>query len=342
MKRKITAALCAGAMASAAFASSAAITGSAEQSQRKVKIMPVGDSITDGYWEQGGYRKYMSYTLTQKGITDIDIVGPKGSDSETFEYNGQEVVYDGNYAGYSGYAIQQMSGTEARQGILETLMSGEYISTFKPDIVLLQIGTNDIISNYNEGITDRLENLINYILDEGTAGETVFVTTIPDMDTAVVSEWFWSYGEKKWNSTPEEFSALIQSCIDSYNSSIKQLAAKMQSEGKNVRFADIHSVVDMKDDLYDGVHPNESGYEKMGRYWAGVLEEFLSNETHSTETVEIPQEEYRIADLVTLGNFVLGRYSQNIDLAWKRLDLDKNNVLNGYDCILMRRKLFSL
>ena len=115
----------------------------------------------------------------------------------------------------------------------------------------------------------------------------------------------------------------------------------MQSEGKNVRFADIHSVVDMKDDLYDGVHPNESGYEKMGRYWAGVLEEFLSTETHSTEPVEIPQEEYSIADLVTLGNFVLGRYSENIDLAWKRLDLDKNNVLNGYDCILMRRKLFS-
>lgn len=341
MKKRVTAAFCAGAIIASSLLLPLPVGYSAASTDEKVRIMPIGDSITDGYWEQGGYRKYMSYALSQIGIDQIDIVGPKGSDPETFEYNGKTVSYDGNYAGYSGYAIQQMSGAEPRQGIFETLRDGNYISEFKPDIVLLQIGTNDILSNYNDGITDHLENLIDYILEEGSSGEIVYVSTIPDIDTMLVSEWFWSYGEKKWNSTPEDFSAMIQEYIDSYNASIEALVGKMQADGKNVRFADIHGVVSVDTDLYDGVHPNESGYEKMGRYWAGILEDHLSGGDISSTEPEQPQENYQIADLVALCSYVLGRHSENNDIVWKRLDIDKNGKLNGSDCILLRRLLFS-
>ena len=122
-----------------------------------VRIMALGDSITDGYWTSGGYRKYLYHELEEKGYTNIDMVGPKGGDSESFNYHGNYVTYDGNYAGYSGYAIQYITGTETRQGILETI-NGDYgngknmIEAYDPDVVLLQIGTNDILSNYNDGI----------------------------------------------------------------------------------------------------------------------------------------------------------------------------------------------
>ena len=137
----------------------------ASQTSDTVKILALGDSITDGYWTSGAYRKYLYYYLEQMGHTNIDMVGPKGSDSESFQYNGQTVAYDGNYAGYSGYAIQNISGTETRSGILEVIQ-GNYgngqnmISAYDPDIVLLQIGTNDILSNYNDGISNRLDNLL--------------------------------------------------------------------------------------------------------------------------------------------------------------------------------------
>lgn len=309
-----------------------------------LKVMPVGDSITDGYWEQGGYRKYMWCALAEDGYTGIDLVGPKGSNSETFEYKGKQVYYDGNYAGYSGYAIQQMNGTEARQGILETLQNGDYIRKFSPDIVLLQIGTNDILSAYNDGITDRLENLITYILDEGC--RTVYVTTIPDIDVSLVSDWLWAYGEVKWNSTPEAFAEIVQGHIDSYNASIKALAAKMQGEGRDVRFADIHSVVDMKADLYDGVHPNEQGYEKMGRYWAGVLEAHINGTelpTGETDTSKGQLEvQYDVADLVSLAGHLLGRPQERITAEnYKAYDLNGNSKLDVYDLVLLRRKLFS-
>ncbi|MDD6375297.1 MAG: SGNH/GDSL hydrolase family protein [Ruminococcus sp.] len=249
-----------------------------------VKILSLGDSITDGYWTSGAYRKYMYHDLEQMGY-NIDMVGPKGSNSNTFTYNGQSVSYDDNNAGYSGYAIQEMTTKEHRSGILETIQGTWYngqnmIAAYQPDIVLLQIGTNDILSNYNDGITDRLENLVNVILQDLDADSTVFVSTIPDIDAYTRADWLGSYGINAWGSTQEEKDQLMETvtgCIDTYNTSIYNLVLKMQSEGKNVQFADINSVVDYQTDLHDGVHPNEAGYENMGNYWAGLLNDFFQS-----------------------------------------------------------------
>ena len=249
-----------------------------------VKILSLGDSITDGYWTSGAYRKYMYHDLEQMGY-NIDMVGPKGSNSNTFTYNGQSVSYDDNNAGYSGYAIQEMTTKEHRSGILETIQATWYngqnmIAAYQPDIVLLQIGTNDILSNYNDGITDRLENLVNVILQDLDADSTVFVSTIPDIDAYIRADWLGSYGINAWGSTQEEKDQLMETvtgCIDTYNTSIYNLVLKMQSEGKNVQFADINSVVDYQTDLHDGVHPNEAGYENMGNYWAGLLNDFFQD-----------------------------------------------------------------
>ena len=256
----------------------------AAENEEAVKILSLGDSITDGYWTSGAYRKYMYHDLEQMGY-NIDMVGPKGGNSNTFTYNGQSVSYDDNNAGYSGYAIQEMTTKEHRSGILETIQATWYngqnmIAAYQPDIVLLQIGTNDILSNYNDGITDRLENLVNVILQDLDADSTVFVSTIPDIDAYTRADWLGSYGINAWGSTQEEKDRLMETvtgCIDTYNTSIYNLVLKMQSEGKNVQFADINSVVDYQTDLHDGVHPNEAGYETMGNYWAGLLNDFFQN-----------------------------------------------------------------
>ena len=247
-----------------------------------VKILSLGDSITDGYWTSGAYRKYMYHELEQMGY-NIDMVGPKGSNSNTFTYNGETVTYDDNNAGYSGYAIQEMSTKEHRSGILETIQGTWYngknmIASYQPDIVLLQIGTNDILSEYNDGITDRLENLVNVILQDLDNDDVIYVSTIPDIDAILRSDWLGSYGINAWGSSDAEKQQLMETvtgCIDSYNTSIYNLVLQMQNEGKPVRFADINSVVDYQTDLYDGVHPNEAGYENMGKYWAGLLDGYF-------------------------------------------------------------------
>ena len=353
MNRKyISAAVAAAMLAVSAYTVLPMTVGADGDTKEKIKIMPVGDSITDGYWEQGGYRKYLSYALAQKGYDNIDLVGPKGADTESFDYNGTNVEYDGNYCGYSGYAIQHMTGSEERQGILETLKDGDMIKKYSPDIVLLQIGTNDVLSAYNDGITDRLEGLINYILEEGREGEIVFVTTIPDIDAVEVSNWLWAYGEVKWNSSEEEFAKIVQGYVDSYNASIAELVKTMKADGKKVMYGDIHSVVDMAEDLYDGVHPNESGYEKMGLYWADVLDKYLNDPskpataettvTEPTTSTEPEQNErkYEASDVAGLASYLVGREQEVITSEnYRDYDLNGNDKLDVYDLILLRRKL---
>ncbi|MGN0677805.1 MAG: SGNH/GDSL hydrolase family protein [Ruminococcus sp.] len=315
---------------------------SAEENSDDVKIMSLGDSITDGYWTAGGYRKYLYHELELKGYNNIDMVGMKGSDNASFVYNGETVSYDDNYSGYSGYAIQYMTGTETRQGILETIQETDMINVCKPDIILLQIGTNDILSNYNDGITERLENLVNTILSDMEENDIIYVSTIPDIDVEKVSDWFWSYGELKYNNTTEDFTKIIQDYIDSYNESIYNMVNAMQSEGKPVKFADIHSVVDYKADLYDGVHPNEQGYEKMGKYWSEIIESELSGEispvTETTTATEpiIPEKNYSISDAVRLSEYLLCKYEITPE---DDFDINSDGAINIFDLVTLKAML---
>ncbi|MBQ8823904.1 MAG: hypothetical protein IJZ64_01580 [Ruminococcus sp.] len=262
-------------------------TVSASDANDKVKIMSIGDSITDGYWEQGAYRKYMYSDLVKKGYDNIEMVGPKGGGTTSFNYNGETVSYGTSYAGYSGFAIQQMpngaeyTSGENRSGILETIQCDydyskpgvqNMVEAYSPDVVLLQIGTNDILSNYNTNITGRLENLVNVILSGVAEDGVVYVASIPDIDVSIRHDWLGWYGINVWQDGGiEELTTVVQSSIDNYNASIKEMVENMQSQGKSVRFGDINSVVDYKTDLYDGVHPNEAGYENMGLYWSNLL-----------------------------------------------------------------------
>ena len=223
-----------------------------------VKIMPLGDSITYGMADEGGYRKYLSYLLQQNGYSNVDLVGPEGKDSATFNYNGKSVTYDDNHAGYSGYTITNLPGGWFGQlnGILETMQGGDYIKKYSPDIILLQIGTNDVSNGHLDGSEERLHQLLDYLREKMPSGGRIFLTTIPDL------------GNTGWggNSNGD---------IAKYNDLIKKVAGDYSS--KNVVYADIHSVIDASKDLADGVHPNAGGYEKMGKYWFEQIKSYLDD-----------------------------------------------------------------
>ena len=306
-------------------------------SEETVKIMPIGDSITHGYQSSGGYRKYFYHFLSDD--FNVDMVGPNTDYPDTFTWLKEEVQYDTDHCGYSGYAIQYMDGTETRQGILETLQDGNYLQTYDPDIIMLQIGTNDILSAYNDGITERLENLINYI-DENTGEDTViFVSNIPHIDAVEVYDWCWAYGDEKFSNTPEDFNVIINNYVDKYNSSIPTLVEKLQDEGKNVQFADVYSIFDKKGTpldkyLEDGVHPNEKGYTVIGMNWADIIYKYLLFKNIDSG-LEAP---YRIADLVSLSNYILGRTNHQItEENYTTYDLNEDGVLDSFDLGLLRQ-----
>lgn len=252
-----------------------------------VKIIAMGDSITHGYINgDNGYRKYFCYGLQQNGITNFDMVGPNNnwSDSATYDWNGTTITYDPAHAGYSGYAIQKIG---SRQGLQETIfdttyvngdVSGNMMEAYQPDVIMLQIGTNDVLDAQLTGIGDRLEELVDKLIPYVSGdGQVLYLASIPNIDAIERYDWLgayeWTYGVS-YKSDPEKFVATVQAAVDDYNTIVKNLVAKKQAEGAHIEFSDINSTIDISaGDLEDGVHPSEQGYAKMGQYWSNLLTE---------------------------------------------------------------------
>ncbi len=266
--KKMTALLTSAVTACTALISSAAYS---PQPQAKaldsVNIMPIGDSITFGYGEDGGYRKYLDYALKSKDIA-FDMVGPEGPASASFNYNGQTVSYDNNHAGYSGYTIKQQYPIPSwgENGLLEKLQSKNAVSSAKPDIVLLIIGTNDMTANRNlNDCESDLHELVDYILGDMPEDGVVFMGSIPE---------FTAYGGNAQR-------------VANYNSTVQKVA---ESYGDNVRFADVHGCLNgMADMGSDKLHPTGAGYEKMGKFWAEVIEEYLGEQGGSQDDPDNPE-----------------------------------------------------
>ena len=221
-----------------------------------IKIMPVGDSITNGDGETGGYRKYLYSKLSQMGYTKIDMVGPNGKNSNTA--NG--ITYDDNHAGFSGYQIKEVPGWGQQQGgkgsLYNELKNNDAVKKAQPDIILLMIGTNDLTANRSmDACASDLRAMLDYMLADMPSDGMIFLASVPEHT---------AYG----GNTQK---------IANYNSTVKKVADEYASKGKNVKFADVHGCLNgMNDISNDQLHPNGGGYKKIGEFWAGVIDEYVS------------------------------------------------------------------
>ncbi|MDE6789221.1 MAG: hypothetical protein K2J47_07885 [Ruminococcus sp.] len=252
-----------------------------------IKIMCIGDSITDGYTYEytGSYRKFIYHNLTEMGY-NVDMVGSKGggwTPSYTDEGTGETWEFDNDNTGYSGYAIKEYSG---RSGIYETLISTNCLAQTQPDIVTLQIGTNDIIDNHDiDTAGERLEVLVDYILDNIPEDSTLFISPIPPLDPnrGDVYDWFGNYRHSAdWSEQYDDAMAEmnVEIALMQYNTQVMALATRKQQEGRNVVFSEAAwEITDVKTQLFDGVHPNNAGYKAMGDKWTAVIDDYLKGDS---------------------------------------------------------------
>ena len=347
---------------SAVSASVLALTGTAvfadkpaKAEDNKIKIMCIGDSITDGYGIAGSYRKFLYHNLTEKGY-NIDMVGSKTGWSTTYtdEETGESFEYDDDNTGYSGYSIKSYNG---RNGIYETLVETNCLSQ-NPDIVILQIGTNNIIDNHDmdENLND-LETLVSYILANIPESSTLFITSIPNLDPnrSDVYDWFGNYRHSAdWQTQYDDETAElnIKNNVNLYNEKVKSFAEKKFSEGLNVRPANVNSAItDVKTQLADGVHPNNIGYKAMGEYWTEVIDSYLNGKTPEEQpqtetTTDIPNETtteyvyeryyYTVSDIVKLTKYVLNEENSLTERESQAYDLVEDKRLDVFDVIAMR------
>ena len=122
-----------------------------------IRIMPLGDSLTDGFTVNGGYRIDLWTMLTAS--RSVDFVGSR--------HNGVPALGDKEHEGHSGWRIDELA-----DGATPWLLA------YRPQIVLL-IGTNDMVQDFDvAGAPSRLSALIDQI---GTAvpDASIVVSALP-------------------------------------------------------------------------------------------------------------------------------------------------------------------
>jgi lysophospholipase L1-like esterase len=134
--------LAAGALA---LVTSAFLPGSpaGAESNGGVRVMPLGDSITEGTQVPGGYRIGLWQRLTA-GSYQVDFVGS--------QFNGPATLGDHDHEGHPGWRIDQINANIVT-----------WLRNTTPHTVLLHIGTNDVLQNFDIANAVRAEKLIHAV-----------------------------------------------------------------------------------------------------------------------------------------------------------------------------------
>jgi lysophospholipase L1-like esterase len=197
------------------------------ESNGGVRVMPLGDSITEGTQVPGGYRIGLWQRLAAGGYR-IDFVGT--------QYNGPASLGDHDHEGHPGWRIDQIDANIAG-----------WLGTAAPRTVLLHIGTNDVLQNYNlAGAPSRLSALIDHIT-AGAPAADVFVATIIPLA-----------------------SASQEAAVRTFNAAVPGIVQSKVNAGKRVHLVDMHAALTAAD-LTDGIHPTAAGYDKMAATWYAAL-----------------------------------------------------------------------
>lgn len=215
-----------------------------------LRILPLGDSITQANRNHKSYRYNLWAKLTDAGI-DFDFVGSLksnyGGNPEWPEYRGRS--FDPDHEGHWGWRADEilygMSGEE--EGNLSI-----WLDTYTPDIVLMHLGTNDIAQLQDLRETaNELRQIIGSLRAENPNVIILLSNLIPIRNM---------YLNKR---------------IEKFNAEIQAIAKKMNTDISPVIFVNQYTEFDVKLDSYDGIHPNERGEEKMAGQWFQSLQEIL-------------------------------------------------------------------
>jgi lysophospholipase L1-like esterase len=204
-----------------------------------IKIMPLGDSITQGVNKKSCYRFYLDSLLLSAGYS-FDMVG---------SLSGPESGYDSNHEGHWGWEAH---------ALLPNI--GNWARSAQPDVVLMHAGTNDILHETDANrmiVVNRTIGELGSIIDTLRAVNPsikIFLAQIiPDI------------------------SASDRVDIDSLNKRIPQLASSKNAISSPIIVVDQNTGFNFASDLADSYHPNETGARKMAAKWCTALIDRTTN-----------------------------------------------------------------
>jgi lysophospholipase L1-like esterase len=193
-----------------------------------VRIMPLGDSITGS---PGCWRALLWNRLQSTGFTNIDFVG-------TLPPQGCGVPYDGDNEGHGGILATNM----ANQNQLPP-----WLTATRPDVVVMHLGTNDVWSNIApQTILAAFSTLVDQMRASNPTIRILVAKIIP--------------------VAPPSCPECPQRTI-TFNNAIPAWASGKSTAASPITVVDQWTGFNPATDTGDGVHPNDSGIQKISDRW---------------------------------------------------------------------------
>jgi lysophospholipase L1-like esterase len=208
-----------------------------------VRLLPLGDSITQGTPSSMSYRRPLWHDLEAVGPI-FEFIGSLDSHA-----GGPPVLpdFDVDHEGHAGWTTAHILNGRDGMGSLS-----DWLQAYDPDVVLLHIGTNDLKATGND-LTVVATTLggVDQIID-------VLRADVPDVCILIAQ------------LIPTD-RAPIAARIPLLNALIPPLAAQKTTQLSPVIVVDQFTGFDAVTDTYDGLHPNGPGERKMADRWLGVV-----------------------------------------------------------------------
>jgi lysophospholipase L1-like esterase len=215
-----------------------------------LRLMPVGDSITEGGDGAGGFRRPLFDLITAATGHPPNLVGARNmrqSDPADF--------VDPDEDGYSAYRIEQIA---SGRGFWKADPIEQRLRDWDPALVTIHAGTNDAQQDYyfdgdpDLGIPsaiDRLDALVTRVVRWNPDIYVIVAQIIPANAPA---------------------SQTTQDYIVRLNALIPAMVAKHQANGERVSMVDLYTPM-LPYPNPDGIHPSTEGYHVMANVWfAGI------------------------------------------------------------------------
>jgi len=214
---------------------------------RPLKIMAVGDSITDDCFGNGAYRLYLQPLLESNGYAFTFVGRNVSAAAPGFTQRRHEGYCGVPIAPPACYGVHDYSGTDA---CLEKIVP-DALTNATPDVILLLIGANDIGHGRDpfHVATNDMPALLDLIFSKAPAVNVVIgqITSLTNGS--------WGYGNYCTN-------------VPIYNAALKKMVNTRRAGGQNVFLADCFSAVDIGTGFQsDHVHPNASGFNALAQAW---------------------------------------------------------------------------
>ncbi len=225
-------------LAGSAAAAPQDVGGTWHYGAKDFRLMPLGDSLTEGVGAKTGYRGPLQQLLNDLGIHP-DFVGSANT-------NPGASFLDQDHEGHGGYRVSDLISHGF--GNSATTIEG-WVSAANPDVILLHIGTNDISNPLAwQNAVEDFDELLSKIY--GTASRvTVLVAKI--LPTALPTR-------------------NLQ--IEAYNRAVALLVREYQMSGRDIRMVDMESIESpFPEGALDPVHPAASTYQRMAERWAEAI-----------------------------------------------------------------------